>query len=243
MAFQPINLIDREFDRSNLFQHLPRFEEIHYAGYSAENIQRFTALRDGLEWTLLVVTIIRKDEDFLWQSARDLLDRAAKDAASRMRGVYTFDLLTFDFHKEIKAFNPADLAQVMFNTSCRLKPGEQLLVKYSSCYGLLQKMVDEAWGKIVFKTAVEVFKDKPSFLYTLVKGMLKPAEFARGPVIALVNDLSTTPLYDPQNENQKIFLGKLIAEQGRNAIEFPPEVYVQDHRGVREILAESARRV
>lgn len=236
MAMQPINLIAHEFDRSNLFRHLPQFEELHYAGHPAEHVQRFSALREGLEWTLLTVTIIRKDEDFLWASARDLLDRAMKEAAGRMRGIHTFDLLTFDFHQEIKTFNYAELAQILVNTSLRLKPGEQALIKYSSCYGLLQKMVEESWGKIVFKTAVEVFKDKPSFLYTLVKGMLKPAEFARGPVIALVNDLSATPLYNPEDENQKMFFAKLIAEQSQHAIEFPPEVYVQDHRGVREIL-------
>ncbi len=235
MGHPSLNLINLEFDRSNLFQHLPKFESLNYEGHADDKIQRFKAVREGLEWTLLTATIIRRDEDFLWESARDLLDRAIKVAAQRMRGIYTFDLLTFDFHREIKTFNYQEIAQVLVNSSLKLKPGEQALVRYSSCYGLLQKMVEESWGKVVFETAVEVFRDKPSFLYTLLKRMLNKSEFARGPVIALVNDLSLKPLFDPADEIQKSFLEKFLTEKANCSIDFPPEVYLQDRNGLREI--------
>ncbi len=237
MAFQAINLAATEFPTSNLFNYLPKFEEIYYEGNPVDRVQLFRAVREGQACRLLAVTIIRKDEDFLWESTKDLLVRAVKDAASVMRGVYTFDLLTFDVHKETELFNPRELTQVLMNTSLKLKAGEQALIKYSSVYGMLQKMVDESWGKVVLKTAVELFNDKPNFLFALVSRILKTVEFAHEPVMVLVNDLSTWPLHDPRNEQQKAFLDGLIARQAKNAIGFPPEVYIQDQNGVRELFS------
>ncbi len=237
MSSQRINLVHTGFASSNLFNYLPRFEEIYYQGNPMGRVQSFTAVREGQACKLLAVTIIRKDEDFLWESTRDLLDRSVKDAAVMMRGVHTFDLLTFDVHQETGSFNARELAQVLVNSSLRLKTGEAMLIKYSSVYGILQKLVDEPWGKILFKTAVELFNDKPNFLYVLVKKILKTVEFAREPVMVLVNDLSTYPLHDPDNELQKAFLDDLIAAQVKNSIEFPPEVYIQDQRGVRELFS------
>ncbi len=75
MAFPAINLVKTEFPASNLFNYLPRFEEIYYQGNPVDRVQLFTAVREGQACKLLAVTIIRKDEDFLWASTRDLLDR------------------------------------------------------------------------------------------------------------------------------------------------------------------------
>ena len=237
MAFPTINLAGTEFPTSNLFSHLPRFDEIHYQGHPADRVQLFRAVREGQECKLLSVTIIRKDEDFLWASTRDLLDRSVKDAAAMVRGVHTFDLLTFDVHKETETFNPRELTQVLVNSSLRLKAGEQMLIKYSSVYGMLQKLVDEPWGKIALKTAVELFNDKPNFLFALVSRILKTVEFAHDPVMVLINDLSTFPLHDSENEAQKVFLDDLISRHAKNSIEFPPEVFIQDQNGVRELFS------
>jgi hypothetical protein len=237
MAFQAINLAGTQFPTSNLFNYLPKFEEIYYQGNPSDRVQSFKAVREGQSCKLLAITIIRKDEDFLWDSTKDLLDRSVKDAASMMRGIHTFDLLTFDVHKENESFNCKELTQVLVNSSLRLKAGEQMLIKYSSVYGMLQKMVEESWGKVIFKTVVETFNDKPNFLFALVSKILKTVEFAHEPVMVLVNDLSTYPLHDPQNEQQKAFLDDLIARQRKLSMEFPPEVYIQDQNGVRELLS------
>jgi hypothetical protein len=239
MAFQPINLVKTDFPASNLMHHLPRFEEIFYQGHALDRVQAFKAVREGQECRLLSVTIIRKDEDFLWDSTKDLLGRSIKDAAAIMRGIHTFDLLTFDVHKEQGTFQCGELTQVLVNSSLKLKSGEQMLIKYSSVYGLLQKMVDEPWGKVVFKTAVEVFNDKPNFLFALVSKILKTVEFAHEPVMVLVNDLSTRPLHDPLNAEQKAFLDDLIKRHARSSIEFPPEVFIQDRNGMRELLSST----
>jgi hypothetical protein len=243
MAYQAINLVKTEFPESNLFHHLPRFEEIYYQGHAVDRVQWFKAVREGEECKLLSVTTIRKDEDFLWGSTKDLLGRSINDAAFQMRGIYAFDLLTFDVHKEAKTFQCSELTQVLVNSSLKLKAGEQMLIKYSSAYGILQKMVDEPWGKVVFKTAVELFNDKPNFLFALVKKILKTVEFAHEPVMVLINDLSTRPLYDPKNTEQKAFLDDLIAKQTKNSIEFPPEVFIQDQNGLRELFSGAVVRL
>ncbi len=237
MAFQTINLVTTQFPTSTLFHYLPRFEEIYYEGNPLGKVQLFRAVREGQTCKLLAVTIIRKDEDFLWDSTKDLLDRSVKDAAAMIRGIYAFDLLTFNVHQETESFSPRELTQVLVNSSLRLKAGEQMLIKYSSVYGMFQKLVDESWGKIVFKTAVELFNDKPNFLFALVSKILKTVEFSREPVMVLVNDLSTFPLHDPRNEKQKAFLDELITAQANCSIEFPPEVYIQDQNGVRELFS------
>lgn len=239
MAFKPINLIDAHFQISNLFNHLPIFDEIYYHGHPQEHVQLYKAVREGQGCTLLAITVIRKDEDVLWASAKDFLERSVREAAFKVQGIFTFDLLTFDIYKETKTFDYNELGQLIINHSLRIKPGEQRLIKYSSAYGLLQKMVDEHWGRILFKTSVEVFGDKPSFLYALVKRMFKSADFSRDPVIALVNDLSITPLYNPDDEKQQALLEKLIDEQSRNSIDFVPEVYIQDKNGVRELISRT----
>lgn len=233
----PLDLKKTVFPASNLFNYLPVFEEIYYEGHKIPNVQCFKAIREGETCTLMALSIIRKDEDFLWDSTKDLLDRSLKQAAGMTRGIYSFDLLTFDVHKENAGFAPSELASVVANSSFRLKPGEQMLIRYSSVYGLLQKLVDESWGKIAFKTSVEVFNDKPNFLFALVSKILKAAEFAHGPVMVLINDLSTFPLHDPANEKQRSFLDQLITAQAKVSIEFPPEVYIQDNNGVRELLS------
>lgn len=237
MSPKPLNLIDAHFQRSNLFNHLPIFDTIHYVGHPEGKIQHYQALREGQECKLLALTIIRKEEEILWEAAEDLLERCIYDAATRMQGIFTFDLLTFDIHRELNTFNYEEFGALMSNTSRKIAPGEQRLVKYSTAYGILQKLVVEPWGKITMRTSIDVYNDKPTFLFAVVKRLFKLAQFPRHPLILLINDLSQDPIYDPQSKEQQEYLSKVIAEQSESSIEFLPEVYVQDRLGVRELMS------
>jgi hypothetical protein len=237
MSTTKLNLIDGHFQNSNLFHHLPIFDEINYLGLKDGKIQTYRAVREGQPCVLLALSIIRKEEDILWEAAEDLLERCVKEATPRLQGVFTFDLLTFDIHREVKSFNYTEFSTLIVNHSLKTPPGGERLVKYLSAYGILRKLVTERWGKIVFKTSIEVFKDDPTFLYSLASRMFKLAEFPRDPLILLINDLSNEPLFDRTNKNQQEFLSKLIAEREKNVIEFLPEVYIQDRKGVRELMS------
>jgi len=239
MGYSDFNLIDGGIQHSNLFSHMPLFDEIFYEGHLEGKVKKYRAIREDQPCQLLVINVIRKDEDIIWHALEDLLKSCVIDAAQKVRGVYVFDLLTMDIHKEIKTFNNIELSTTILNNSQKIAPGSVRLVKYSSFYGLMQKLVHEDWGKIAFKTSVEVFKDKPYFLDLLVKQLIKNFEFANDPGILLLNDLSQEPLFDINDEKQQERLNKLLEKQIPKSIDFPPEVYIQDRNGVRELLSGS----
>jgi hypothetical protein len=216
---------------------MPLFDEISYAGHNEDKVRQYKAIREEQKCNLLTLNFIRKDEKILWEAVEDFIKRSTINATSGVHGVYIFDLLTIDIHKELKTFNHAELSAVIMNVARKLSPGEVTMIKYSSAYALIKKTISEDWGKITFKTAVDVFKDKPDFLDILVKQLLKDFQFPRDPVMLLLNDLSQNPIFDLKNETQQTRLKKVIAELIPNSIEFIPEVYIQDKNGARELLS------
>ncbi|MFH1127812.1 MAG: hypothetical protein V1699_00165 [Candidatus Omnitrophota bacterium] len=234
-----MNLIDFGFQNSNLFAHMPLFDEISYVGHNEEKVRQYKAVREDQTCNLLSLNFIRKDELIFWDAVEDFVKRSTINAASSVRGVYIFDLLAIDIHKEIKTFKHAELTTVIINVASKLAPGEIRMIKYSSVYALIHKTVAFDWGKITFKTAVDVFKDKPDYLDILIKQLLKDYIFPRVPVILLLNDLSLSPIFDLQNQTQQERIKKVIANLIPNSIEFIPEVYIQDKNGARELLSGS----
>ncbi|MFZ2357402.1 MAG: hypothetical protein WAW67_06260 [Candidatus Omnitrophota bacterium] len=234
-----MNLIDFGFQNSNLFAHMPLFDEISYVGHNEEKVRQYKAVREDQTCNLLSLNFIRKDELIFWDAVEDFVKRSTINAASSVRGVYIFDLLAIDIHKEIKTFKHAELTTVIINVASKLAPGEIRMIKYSSVYALIHKTVASDWGKITFKTAVDVFKDKPDYLDILIKQLLKEYIFPRNPVILLLNDLSLSPIFDLQNQTQQERIKKVIANLIPNSIEFIPEVYIQDKNGARELLSGS----
>ena len=232
-----MNLIDFGFQNSNLFQHMPLFDEILSQGLNEAKVRKYKAVREGQSCDILTLNFIRNDEFILWEAVEDFLKRSTINATSGVHGVYTFDLLTIDIHKEIKTFKHAELSAVILNVARKLAPGEVKMIKYSSVYALMRKTVDEDWGKIIFKTAVNVFKDIPDYLDLLIKQLLKDFQFPHDPVILILNDLSQNPIFDPQNKTQQARLKKVITELIPNSVEFIPEIYIQDKDGARELLA------
>jgi len=234
-----LNLIDGGIQHSNLFLHMPLFDEISYEGYLEGMVRKYKAVRENQPCQLLALNVIRKDEDIIWDALEDLVKRAVAQAASGVHGIYIFDLLTIDIHNEVKTFNVNELSTVIVKNAAKLTPGQKRLVRYSSVFGLLQKLVHEDWGKMTLKSSVEVFADKPAFLDLLIKQLLLNFEFARDPGILFLNDLSQKPLYDSKDSIQQDRLKKVMNDQIPSTIEFPPEIFIQDKNGVRELLTSS----
>ena len=237
--FLNMDLINYGFQNSNLFAHMPLFDEISYVGHDEDKVRQYKAIRENQTCIILALNFIRHDEKILWDAVEDFLKRSTINAASSVHGAFIFDLLTIDIHKEIKTFKHAELSCVIVNVASKLAPGQISLIKYSSAYALMQKTVDFDWGKIIFKTAVNVFKDKPDYLDLLIKQLLKDFTFSHDPVILLLNDLSQNPIFDLGNQTQQTRIKKVIAELIPNSMEFIPEVYIQDKHGARELLSGS----
>lgn len=232
-----MNLIDGGMQHSNLFLHMPLFDQITYEGYLEGMVRKYKAVRENQACQILSLNVIRKDEEIIWDALEDMIKRAIVQAAPSTHGVFVFDLLTVDIHNEVKTFKVGDLATTIINHAAKLNDGQKRLVKYSSVFGLLQKLVTENWGKITLKSSVEVFADKPVFLDLLIKELLKNFAFAHGPSILFLNDLSQKPLFDINDAQQQGRLKKVLDEQIPQAIEFLPEVFIQDKNGVRELLS------
>lgn len=232
-----MDLIDFGFQNSNLLQHMPLFDEILYVGQNEEKVRQYKAVREDQTCNLLTLSFIRNDEKILWDAVEDFVKRSTISATSSVRGVYVFDLLTIDIHKEIKTFKHAELSSVIVNVASKLAPGDMRMVKYSSVYAIICKTISEDWGKITFKSTVDVFKDKPDYLDILIKRLLKDYVFSHDPVILILNDLSQNPVFDLKNETQQMRIKKVITDLIPNSIEFIPEVYIQDKNGARELLS------
>ena len=234
-----MNLIDFGFQNSNLFQHMPLFDEISYVGHDEDKLRQYKAIRENQACKILSLNFIRSDEKLLWDAIEDFLKRSTISATASVHGSYLFDLLTVDIHKEMKTFKHAELTAVIVNVASKLAFGQVKMIKYSSVYALIRKTLDCDWGKIAFKTAVNVFKDKPDYFDLLIKQLLKDFTFSHDPVILLLNDLSQNPIFDLQNQTQQERIKKVIANLIPNSMEFVPEVYIQDKHGARELLSGS----
>jgi hypothetical protein len=53
----------------------------------------------------------------------------------------------------------------------------------------------------------------------------------------LINDLSQNPIYNARDELQQKCLSMLMAKHIPTSIEFPPEVYIRDINGMRELYS------
>ena len=86
-----MNLVDSGFQNSNLFQHMPLFDEISYVGHNEEKVRQYKAIREDQTCDFLALNFIRNDEKILMDAVEDFIKRSTINAASSVRGVYIFD--------------------------------------------------------------------------------------------------------------------------------------------------------
>jgi hypothetical protein len=230
-------LIDSEIHSSPSFKHLPRFDAIEYKGFIENKIQWYEVSRQDMQGTVLSSMIIRKDDKFMWESCDDLLSRSVKDAAFSVHGVYRYDLLGFDAHREINAFNFQELTVIIVNHSRQLECGQERLIKYCSSYGMLRKLSAQDWGKTVFNANVDVFNNDVEKLDLYIKKFFTVNRNLKEPVTAVINDQSLEPIFDKNNELQCARLKKMFTKFV-DKFETPPEIYMSDKNGLTELVSE-----
>ena len=57
-----MDLIDFGFQNSNLFQHMPLFDEISYVGHNEDKVRQYKALHEDQTCIILALNFIRNDE-------------------------------------------------------------------------------------------------------------------------------------------------------------------------------------
>lgn len=231
-----INLASGDFLKAACWGGMLNADELYYHGALVDKAQLFQPVKGGVVSYVSVVHVIRREEDFVWEAARDLLDRAVKQAAMSVRGIYCFELLTFEAKEELKTFNYNELAQVLVNTARGMRPGDQVLIKYSSVYGLLQKMTEESWGKIAFKTMVDLAPPKASYVFTVLSKMLKALKPKAEPVLLLVNDLGDVPVFDAKrSEEEQFLLDDFVVKCAKGFGAAQRQCFIRNAQGVRKI--------
>jgi len=233
-----MNLVEQDILTSPVFSFLPKFQSVVFKTTVGEKVRYFETERDGEKISVLTLMVIRAEEKFFWESCVDLLDRAVQQAAATVAGVYSFELLSFDVHRELKTFSDQELGRLLINHSRKLVPGQTRLIKYSSCFGLLKKLVHEDWGKMVLKTATEIFPKDPVDIDGLVKKTMAVALKQPAPQIIVIHDLSQEPLLVPANQEQKTRLSALFDQQ-QNLFASQPEVFICDRNGVTDLARKS----
>ena len=231
------NLVTNDILLAPTFQGLPEFDAVEFKGFPAEKIQYFHAVAGSEEYAVLALNLIRKDDQFLWESCRDLLDRSLSLAEQVMRGIYRFELLCFDVHRELDTFNPQELMQLLTNHARKLSVGGERLIKYSSMYGILKKLVEEDWGKLAMSTSVELYVKEPAQFDLMVKRMMRASENCPGTQYLVINDLSLEPLLGPADQDQERRLKKLLSGTV-NLFKPGPRVLVHHKTGTRDLSSE-----
>ncbi len=235
-----LNLFDTDIHSSPTFGILPKFSSVRLKEFIDDKIQHYQVSREERDATLLGLTVIRKDDESVWEACEDLLGRSVKDASPQVHGVYRFRLLGFDVHNEINRFNFQDLTQLIINHSRKLQTGQEVLIKYCSCYGLLRKTLDEQWGKITFQPNVYIFDKDPQEIDLFIKRIVNAAHYVNPPLIVVINDQSLNPIWDVKNELQKERLQQYLQKSFAEAEE-RPEIYLHDRQKTTELMSTLSR--
>jgi hypothetical protein len=225
-----INLVLFDILTSPIFRRLQPFDEVFLKGRAGGLSLVFAARRGAEAYALISAAVIRQDERFLWESCQDLLDQSLQLAAAMAHGVFTFELISFDVHREIGAFRIQELAELITNHSRRLGVGQESFVKYSSCFGALKKIADEDWGKFVLKSAIHSFDQPAAKLDLFIKQLMRTQISMEGQKWILIQDYSRTPLLEHDNPDQKERLAKLLHRQ-QDLFQETPQIIMNDcHR-------------
>lgn len=210
-----IDLTKTEFAAFTFGKTYPKSEPLYYVGEGPAPFHKYLTAGSTGETTILAASVIRREEAEVWNAEKDLLNRAVKEAALQARGIFTFQVLSFNALREMATFNTGELGQLLANTSRTLRPGEEKLIQYSSVYGVLRKLVDEPWGKMLISTSVEILPESSNAIYAVMARVLKKIDQSPVPTRILINDLSSVPLYDaycPDQRSELIKLSKKISK-------------------------------
>ncbi len=221
------------------FKLLPVFDSIEFQGIVPPSLYHYK-LEVGPEMrSLFCAWVVLKEDSLAWNAFQELFRETLNRAASQMRGFFGLELLFMDLSGGFSSFHPGNLAQLIINHSKQLEPGKQILVHYASLWMILSKRIVADWGKIDFKSRVEVIS-KPEQLDLKLKGFLRNAanipNEAGSPLFALF-DLGQVPVLKFGAEEQTERIRRWL-ESLQKAIVPVPEIHICQQGKCIEIAAQ-----
>jgi len=123
-----------------------------------------------------------------------------------VKGFFGLELLSLSLSEGIQNFEAGAFVQLIINHAKKLEPGAKSVFQYGSFRFCLSKRIPEEWGKIEFKTHVEVFRKPRAQLDLFIKKkcaeLLKDARYASSPKTLVIRDLSRESLFRFGEEGQ-----------------------------------------
>lgn len=181
-----------------------------------------------------VCFIIRREEALRWKSFAELLDYGFQFAKQSLKGFYGFELIEIQLDEGISNFKAPEFGQLLVNHAKKLEVGQSNLIQYGGLQGRLTKRIQEDWGKIEFKHAVDVYAKKAEQLDLYIKKRVSEVagyepHFEGGRNL-LVYDLSQDPLFKFGEEMQTERLRKQLEKINKNFSGNRPKIYIF-HKG------------
>lgn len=231
-----MNLIEKDFQRASILQNLPKLQACTFISRLETGALRFRCQTESEAWDLILISCIHKEEEFVWKSFDEMLKSNLKICAPQILGFYGFQVIAFQLGESVQHFSPAAFQQLILNHARLLKPGEEVLIRFTSLFGILKKRIEESFGKIDYAAAVHLYA-KPAAEWDLwIKKILKEAKEVGDSTKILIQDLSSDPIFRFGDEEQTARFHQMFESwTKKNAL---PEIYLSDQRGFIELGAQ-----
>lgn len=220
------------------FKGLFSFQSREFCG-AAGKCHHFCLHKETQTQSLFCAWMILKEDALAWTSFRELWDQALKLAASQMRGFFGLELFFLDLKEGLSGFHPGNLTELIVNHSKKLEVGAQVLIRYASLWMVLSKRTNEDWGKIDFKSRVDVVTKPGPLDLTLKKMAQEASDLAKEsqPPIFLIMDLGEIPVFKFGSEEQTERIHKWFTDlQKKN--ENIPEIYFYHQGKLTDLAAQ-----
>ncbi len=221
------------------FKLLPAFDSVEFQGIVPPGLYHYKLSIGSETRSLFCAWIVLKEDSVAWQAFRELLGETLNRAASQMRGFFGLELLFTDLSGGLSNFHPGNLAQLIINHSKKLDPGKQILIHYASLWMMLSQRTAADWGKIDFKSRVEVIS-KHQQLDLKLKKCLRDTEHlpneAKPPLFALF-DLGEGSVFKFGAEEQTVRIRRWLESLQKASVPVP-EIYICHQGKSIEIAAQ-----
>lgn len=223
--------LGRDFYHGSIFKQLPQVSRAVYLSEAPSGARLFEIeTQEGIR-RLHLLEIIQSDEKEIWESVKDVIGFALKEAETRLFGTFSLELITVGERVKFRNLDPRAFAELLINHGRIMNPGEEKIFSYSSLWLRFQKRVPGDWGKIRFQHGICIYSGERAKLDLILKKQIQEASGNVSPTWILIRDFSGDPVFrfgeEPQTERiskmltkhkevfQKNILGLLIVEESR----------------------------
>ncbi len=220
------------------FKGLVSFQSMEFCGVAGK-CHHFRLYEESRAHSLFCAWMILKEDALAWTSFRELWDQTVRLAAAQMQGFFGLELIFFDLKEGLSSFHPGNLAQLIVNHSKKLDLGAQILIRYASLWMVLSKRTVEDWGKIDFKSRMDMVSKPGQLDLTLKKMTQEVSGFGKEsqPPLFLIMDLGEMPVFKFGSEEQTDRIHRWLESLQKNN-QSMPQIYFYHQGKLTDLVAQ-----